>query len=327
MLNAAIVGIGRWGQLLVESVQGKSDLIQFTAGVTRTRAKAEEFCTSHKINLRDDFADLINDPAIDAVVLATPHTQHEEQIIAAAKAGKHVFTEKPFALNRASAERALAACKDAGITVAIGHNRRFMKNTEALKAVVEAGDLGIILHIDGHQSSDLGIAKGAWRDSRDESPAGGMTSLGIHALDCMIHMGGPVAEVDAISTHRAIGYDVDDVTAVLVRFASGATGTLTTLASGARIWQLRVAGSEGYAETRDNKTLTTCRKGGEPETITFDSDTYPHISSIAGELNEFAAAAQGQGTYRISPDEILNATSVLEAISQSAEKGGRVQII
>lgn len=326
MLNAAIVGIGRWGQLLVESVQGKSDLIQFTAGTTRTRARAEDFCSTHKIDLRDDYAEIINDATIDAVVLATPHTQHEEQIIAAAQAGKHVFTEKPFTLSRASAERAMAACKEAGITVAIGHNRRFMKNTEALKAMVGAGELGTILHIDGNQSSDLGMAKGAWRDSRAESPAGGMTSLGIHALDCMIHMGGAVAEVDAICTRRAIGYDIDDVTAVLVRFASGATGTLTTLASGARIWQLRVAGSEGWAETRDNKTLTVCRKEGEPETISFDGSTYPHIESIAGELNEFAAAAQGQGTYRISPEEIVNATSVLEAISQSAASGGRVSI-
>ena len=137
MLNAAIVGIGRWGQLLVESVQGKSDQIQFVAGVTRTRAKAEDFCSTHKIDLRDDYAEIIGDSAIDAVVLATPHTQHEEQIIAAAKAGKHVFTEKPFTLSRASAERALAACKEAGVTVAIGHNRRFMKNTEALKAMVK----------------------------------------------------------------------------------------------------------------------------------------------------------------------------------------------
>lgn len=326
MLNAAIVGIGRWGQLLVESVQGKSDQIQFVAGATRTRAKAEEFCSAHKIDLRDDYAEIIGDSAIDAVVLATPHSQHEEQIIAAAQAGKHVFTEKPFTLSRASAERALAACKEAGITVAIGHNRRFMKNIEALKAMVQSGELGTVLHIDGNQSTDLGAAKGAWRDSRAESPAGGMTSLGIHALDCMIHMGGSVAEVDAISTRRSIGYDIDDATAVLVRFASGATGTLTTLASGGKIWHLRVAGSDGWAEARDNKTLTVCRKDGEPEKITFDSDAYPHLNSIAGELNEFASAAQGQGNYRISADEILNATSVLEAISQSAESGGRVQI-
>lgn len=326
MLNAAIVGVGRWGQLLVNSVQGKSDAIRFTAGVTRTRSKAEEFCKANDIDLRDDYAAVLSDSAIDAVVLATPHTRHEEQIIAAAGAGKHVFTEKPLTLTRESAERAVAACRDAGVTLAIGHNRRFMKNIEAMKAMVAAGELGTILHIDGNQSTDLGFAKGAWRDSRDESPAGGMTSLGIHALDCMIHMGGPVAEIDAYSARRNIGFDVDDTTAVLVRFASGATGSLVTLASGGRIWHLRVAGSEGWAETRDNKVLTVCTKDGVPEDRVFEGDDYPHLGSIAGELEEFAAAAQGGASYRISPEEMINATAVLEAISASADSGGRVRI-
>ena len=112
MIKAAIVGIGRWGQELVKSVQGESDQICFTAGVTRTRAKAEQFCADHKIDLRDDYAELLSDDALDAIVLATPHTQHEEQIVAAAKAGKHVFTEKPFTLTKASAERAVAAIRD-----------------------------------------------------------------------------------------------------------------------------------------------------------------------------------------------------------------------
>jgi predicted dehydrogenase len=210
MINAAIVGIGRWGQGLVGSVQGTSDQIRFTAGVTRTRSKAEDFCAANNIDLRGDYAQLLADDSIDAIVLATPHTQHEEQIIAAAGAGKHVFTEKPFTLSKASAERAVAAIREAGVTVALGHNRRFFKNTEAMKALVESGDLGTLLHIDGNQSSNMGMMAGAWRDSRSESPAGGMTSLGIHALDCMIHMGGRIAQIDTISTRRAIGYDIDE---------------------------------------------------------------------------------------------------------------------
>ena len=231
MINAAIVGIGRWGQGLVGSVQGTSDQIRFSAGVTRTRAKAEDFCAANEIDLRDDFVELLTDDSIDAVVLATPHTQHEEQIVAAAKAGKHVFTEKPFTLTKASAERAIAAIRDAGVTVALGHNRRFFKNTEALKELVDSGALGTLLHIDGNQSSDLGRMPGAWRDSRTESPAGGMTSLGIHALDCMIHMAGRIAEIDTISTRRAINYDIDDATAAVLQFEDGMTGTLVTLAS------------------------------------------------------------------------------------------------
>ena len=324
MINAAIVGIGRWGQYLVTSVQGSSEHIKFTAGVTRTKSKAEAFCSEQGIDLRDDYAELLNDLNIDAIVLATPHTQHEEQIVAAAKAGKHVFTEKPFTLDRPSAERAVAACKEAGVALALGHNRRFMENTVALKAMIEAGELGTLMHIDGNQSSDLNVAAGAWRDSREESPAGGMTSLGVHALDCIIHLAGKISAIDAYSTRRAIGFDIDDTTAALLRFENGMTGTLVTMASTAKIWHIRIAGSKGWAEMRDNKTLTVCKSDGSPENIVFDDSPYPHMGSISGEIEEFALAAAGKASYRISPEEMVHNAEVLAGLITSAETGNRV---
>jgi predicted dehydrogenase len=324
MINAAIVGIGRWGQYLVTSVQGSSEHIKFTAGVTRTKSKAEAFCSEQGIDLRDDYAELLNDPNINAIVLATPHTQHEEQIVAAAKAGKHVFTEKPFTLDRPSAERAVAACKEAGVALALGHNRRFMENTVALKAMIEAGELGTLMHIDGNQSSDLNVAAGAWRDSREESPAGGMTSLGVHALDCIIHLAGKISAIDAYSTRRAIGFDIDDTTAALLRFENGMTGTLVTMASTAKIWHIRIAGSKGWAEMRDNKTLTVCKSDGSPEDIVFDDSPYPHMGSISGEIEEFALAAAGKASYRISPEEMVHNAEVLAGLITSAETGNRV---
>lgn len=324
MINAAIVGIGRWGQYLVTSVQGSSEHIKFTAGVTRTKSKAEAFCSEQGIDLRDDYAELLNDPNIDAIVLATPHTQHKEQIVAAAKAGKHVFTEKPFTLDRPSAERAVAACKEAGVALALGHNRRFMENTVALKAMIEAGELGTLMHIDGNQSSDLNVAAGAWRDSREESPGGGMTSLGVHALDCIIHLAGKISAIDAYSTRRAIGFDIDDTTAALLRFENGMTGTLVTMASTAKIWHIRIAGSKGWAEMRDNKTLTVCKSDGSPEDIVFDDSPYPHMGSISGEIEEFALAAAGKASYRISPEEMVHNAEVLAGLITSAETGNRV---
>src|SRR5688500_20264468 len=96
MIRAAIVGLGRWGQNLVNSVQGKSDAIRFVAGATRTVAKAEAYAREKGFPLHDTYKKVLADPKIDAVVLATPHTQHAAQVVAAAKAGKHVFTEKPL---------------------------------------------------------------------------------------------------------------------------------------------------------------------------------------------------------------------------------------
>src|SRR5258707_5766330 len=110
MIRAAIVGMGTWGQNLVTSVQGKSDAIRFVAGTTRTPAKAMDFAAKHGIRMVDTYAHVLADADIDAVVLATPHSLHSEQIRAAAKAGKPVFVEKPLGLTRQSSAEAVQAC-------------------------------------------------------------------------------------------------------------------------------------------------------------------------------------------------------------------------
>src|SRR4051812_5224585 len=112
MIRAAIVGMGTWGQNLVNIVQGKSELIRFTAGATRTPAKAADFARRHHIAMADSYERLLADPNVDAVVLATPHLQHTAQIVAAAKAGKHVFSEKPLGVSLADTVEAVRACAE-----------------------------------------------------------------------------------------------------------------------------------------------------------------------------------------------------------------------
>ena len=104
MINAAVVGLGRWGRNLVDCTQGKTDKIRFATGVARTPDKARDYARSQSLTLVSDYAQALADPAIDAVVLATPHTQHGDQVLAGLRAGKHVFTDKPFTLTKASAE-------------------------------------------------------------------------------------------------------------------------------------------------------------------------------------------------------------------------------
>src|SRR5438309_4938856 len=115
MIRAAMVGIGRWGRTLIGAVQGKSEHIRFTAGHNRTRANAEAFCAEHGIALRDSLDGILADPAIDAVVFATPHSEHGAPVERAAASGKHAFKEKPFTLDRRSAARALDAVARAGV--------------------------------------------------------------------------------------------------------------------------------------------------------------------------------------------------------------------
>src|SRR5262245_18180738 len=125
MINAAIVGLGWWGKTLVESAQG-SDFIRFVAGATRTVSpEVKAFADTHKLRLAERYEALLKDPNINAVVLCTAHSMHTPEVVAAAEVGKHVFCEKPFALTKSDAERAVDATRKAGVTLGLGYNRRF----------------------------------------------------------------------------------------------------------------------------------------------------------------------------------------------------------
>src|SRR6201986_1195916 len=112
MIDAAIFGLGRWGKTLVEAVQGKSEKIRFTRAVSRDPAQHRDFLETHHL-LVGSFAEALADRSIKAMVLATPHTQHVDEVVPAAGAGKHVFCEKPLALTREGTARAIGACREA----------------------------------------------------------------------------------------------------------------------------------------------------------------------------------------------------------------------
>jgi predicted dehydrogenase len=209
MISAAVVGIGHWGRTLVNAVQGNSDKIRFTAGHTRTRAKAEAFCAEKGIELYDDFDRILADPAIDAVYFATPHSEHGGQVERTAAAGKHVFMEKPFTLDRRSAVAAIAAVERAGVTLGVAYPRRFHPSMKELKARIDDGRLGTIAHCYGEQNTPAGLfmASESWRATPQEAPGGAMTALGVHNVDAMIHLFGEIDEVYASSLKCAVGYD------------------------------------------------------------------------------------------------------------------------
>jgi predicted dehydrogenase len=141
MLKAALYGMGRWGNRLTESVQNSSK-IRIVKGVSRDPARHAEFSKKYGIPVISSYEEVLADPQIDAVVLATPHSKHHEQVIAAAKAGKHVFVEKPFTLTRATAEPAIAACRAAGVTLSVGFNRRHAPAFVEMLRRICAGEIG-----------------------------------------------------------------------------------------------------------------------------------------------------------------------------------------
>lgn len=335
MIKAAIVGLGKWGQNLVNSVQGTSEKIRFVAGVLRHPENAREYAERKGLALYSDYAKVLADPAIDAIVLATPHTAHAEQIIAAVNARKPVFTEKPFTLTSESAARALTAAQKANVTVAVGYNWRFQPALQEIRRLLEDGRLGKLLHIEGNfcGPSVYRFSREHWRQQREEGPAGGMTGRGVHVVDAMLYLGGAVDTVHAQSYRLALDYGIDDTTSMLFRFRGGATAYLGTVVATAETWRLQIFGSQGWAEVGDVEHLTTwpmrvcyidpqnLMTHHKPQTVSF-----PHVSTERAELEHFADAVRERRPVALPGGDEEHGVRVLEAILESAQSRRTVTV-
>ena len=324
MLKVAIYGLGRWGNRLVDSVQA-SEKIRFVKGISRDPAKHKEFSQKTGVKVVSSYGRVLKDPEIDAVVLATPHSLHMKQIIQAAKAGKHVFVEKPITLTRKTAEKAVEACRAGGVTLGVGLNRRFQPSFLEMMNRIRAGQIGKVLHVEAAHSgaTGYGLKPDSWRSIRAESPAGGMTARGIHALDAMIQVAGLATSVYAFSDNRNLpaGVDMDDTTSMLMKFSSGATGYLSTVFVTAELYRVHVFGTKGWLELRGDTELTFRGLEGAPEKITL-----PAADKEKAELEAFADAVAAKKPFAVPAEEAINGAAVLEAIVASAKKGKPVTI-
>lgn len=322
MINAAIVGLGWWGKVHVESIQGKSERIRYVRGVTKEPEDVAEWAKGFDLPLTTEYDDVVADPNIDAVVLATPHSLHTGQIAAAAAAGKQIFCEKPFALNKAEAEASIAACRDAGVALGLGQNRRFWPSLAEIRRMVTSGELGTVMQVDGTYSHDIlaDVPPGTWRTRPDETPAGGMTGMGIHITDAFISMVGPIAEVTVRCTNRTLNRESGDTVAALFTFENGALGYLGTTLETAFIWHYRVFGSNGWAETRGENDITVCMRGGQPETRMLEP-----VDSVLAEMEAFCDAVENRAPYPIPQADMVHNVAVLEAVFESAKTGEPVK--
>jgi predicted dehydrogenase len=336
MINAAIVGLGWWGKTLVEAVQQDSNEIRFVAGTTRTKSpEIHAFAEAQKFTLADNYEALLANSRVEAVVLATPHSMHAQQVIAAAAAGKHIFCEKPFALTKESAEQAVDAAKKAGVTLGLGYNRRFHPEISKLRARIRSGELGTVMHVEATMTfpNALLLKPEAWRANPHETPCGGLTPMGVHAVDGMIDLCGPIDHVYAQSFRRAVPIDADDTTSILFRMKQGMSGYLGTLTATGPGFSFQVFGSKGWVRL-EGMTHVAGASSEERRTRLFGMCKFQPVKGPAETweaerldvtrtaLEAFAQAARGGPPYPISTDEMIHGVAVTEAIVRSAAKGG-----
>ena len=324
MLNTAIYGLGNWGSKLVDSVRGSAK-IKFVQGITRNPDGHREFAAKNDLILVSSYEEMLRNAKIDAVVLATPHSQHEAQIVQAAKAGKSVYVEKPITLTRASAQRAVDACRAAKTTLGLGFNRRYAPSFVEMMKRIRAGEIGDVVHIEGQHSgpTGYGLKADSWRSTRTEAPAGGMTARGIHALDSMIQVGGLVSTVYAFSDRRKLPstIDMDDTTSMLLKFSGGITGYLASVFVTGDLYRVHVFGTKGWLEIRGDTELTFRGLQGAPQQIALQA-----ANKERAVLEAFADAVSAKQPFMVPPEQAVNGIAVLDAIVASAASGKPVNI-
>lgn len=323
MTNLALVGFGKWGAQLLDSVQGTDSRAQFSAIVSRSPDRIRANPKTSGLKVFETLEVALADASIEGIVLVTPHSLHAEQVITCAAARKPVFVEKPFALTRESAKRAIDAAAKAGIVVAVGHNRRFLPAALRMKEMVAAGELGEIMHIETTYTGDAALTydMAHWRSTSDESPAGGLAGSGIHMIDAIIGLGGPIAKVCAFTARRAVNIPIDDTTAILLKLASGASASITNIVATVRSYGIHLFGSKGAVELRGHDQLIISPLGGKARTEDFSAG-----NTMRAELEAFVDAIKGEAPYPITPDQILNGIASFEAVCRSAERGETVAV-
>ena len=328
LFNLAVVGLGRWGQRLVESVQGPpappSLKVRFTHAVVRDARRAEAYAQSRGLTLSTDYQSVLNDHSVHGIVLATPHLQHEAQIMTAAKAQKHVFVEKPLTLDADSARKIATDSRNRNITLALGHNRRFLPALNHMRRMIVAGELGQFLHVEGNMSGNFALSYTPenWRSSQQESPLGSMTAMGIHVIDAFLFLLGRISTVSTLSIRNVVPIEIDDTTSLLMKFERGGSGYLGTVYTTAPTFQIQVFGTAGSAHLLDRDTLLVTDVKGEKKRFTFD-----HFDIERAELEAFADAARGLGDYPVSLEDAVHGIAVLDAAIQSAANGGRFESV
>ena len=332
-LRVAVIGYGWWGKTIVATLQS-SPLLKVEMVIEQEevpRLAAQALGATQDFTVSSMFEDAIVNPNVEAVVLCTPHKLHAAQIAAAAKAGKHVFCEKPLCLSFADAVQAVAACKAANVQLGIGHERRFEPAIIELRRRIANGDLGTILQIEGNFSQDkfFALPPDNWRLSKELAPCGPLSATGIHLVDLAIAILGPADNVLARLNTLASNFANGDTLAVMLSFKSGATALISAILATPFDGRFTVYGSKGWIEVRD-RTHPENPTGWDISTVLSGKEKQTHYEAphtiVRANLEAFANGVRGISPYPVTTAEMLANVAALESIMKSAESGQIEQI-
>lgn len=318
MLNIAIIGLGWWGRTHIDAIHNKSDKVKIVRVIDLNTEGSKDYASEQGLKLTANYQDALDDPDVNAVVLVTPHSLHTEQIIAAAEAGKHVFTEKPFALNKSDAEKSVLAAEKAGIKLGLGHNQRYAAPQTEIKKMIDSNQLGTIMHLEGNTSHSTLSGFVSWRHDPKEAPGGGLYHMGSHYIDLFSSFLGPVSEVYAQALNRIQALDS---ASALLTFECGASAYIGNIMVTPSSRMLNVYGSEGWVKVVDHDKIEICMVDGNPELKKVST-----INPVKANMEGFADSIAGTDDYKFTNEQMIHDVAVLAAIERSLVSGKREKV-
>ena len=284
-LRVAALGIGWWSDVLADAAKRSKD-IKIVACFTRSEDRQRAFAAKYGCRAAASYEDILKDPSIDAIINTTPNSVHFETTRMAADAGKHVFLEKPIANTVVEGHAIARICEQAGVVLALGYQRRRESHFRWLKAEIDAGRFGKLVQAEGNISRDrLGkIDLSSWRYQASGMPGGVMLQIGIHYVDVLEMLLGPVACVASRSAQLVLPGDNPDVANLILEHDNGAISNLTaSYASASEYYMMNVYGKEASAYYDRFSGLRHLKRGeSEPRAISTENN-----DTIREELDEF----------------------------------------
>ena len=323
-LRVGCLGMGWWSDVLADAIT-RSDRLQIVSCFTRSDDKRRAFAAKYGCEEAPSYEAMLADGRVEAVINTTPNNAHLETTRAAAEAGKHVFLDKPIANTVIEARALTAACRRAGIVLALGYQRRREAHFRWIRERIDAGAFGRLVNAEANISRDrLGqIDLSSWRYTADGMPGGVMLQIGIHYTDVLEYLMGPAIAVTGRVAQLVLPGDNPDVASMVLEHENGALSTLNaSYASASEHYVMNIYGKEASAYYDLQQGLRFLNRGAPAvrPVETAKADT------IREELEEFAAAVRGEGEPEMDGERSTRSLAVVLGGIRSAREGRTVAV-
>ncbi len=326
-VNIALAGVSNHGNTILEAILANENLHLVSCFDTNTSAMES---TAGRIGIKaaSGYSELVADPDIEAVALATPNHVHLDQVREAASRKKHVFLEKPIANSMADAREIVRSINEAGLILSIGHNSRRKRTFRTAKKLLEEGKIGVVVGVDANLSRPAGLQEGLpeWKADARTCPLLPMMQLGIHFIDTISYLVGTVSRVACLASRLAMKGSALDTTAAVMQLESGVTATLSSHYITPETYSVKIYGTKGII--RCTPTALQLERTDDYRKSEFTDYDFSDegMESYILEMKEFGDCIIGGTKPEIDGETGLRALACIEAMLRSYETGRVVEV-